>query len=478
MASDPGGRRAAIEAALLDFHRAPGKHALIGRQPAVLFASIKEVLQLASGRSPEGDETAPPSASVRRAACHFIRSAMLYPDADHYALLSLDRTTDPAAVKDRYRLMMRLVHPDFANALSGAEWPADAATRLNRAYEVLSSPVRRRAYDEQLAAPAPTRPSYAEHRSGSARVSPPMKVAATVPPYDPRRHLKRLATLFGAAGGIAVVAAWLASGQPAMDMLVQRPAPPRPPDMAPPSPAAAEVVAVIPVEAPASTPATTPASTTVPIVAEPPVTEPPPAPALMAVPASVPVPVPAPRRQPPPPETVLASAPAAAPVPVPVPVPAPAPVTRSLARAAPLPPMVDSPSSPLPAPMPVAAQLPPSSGPTLAEVHPLLTHLIQQLESGWGDRVIGLLDRESRATPGAQALLEKYNQTVEGMRPVRLSSAHFTTAESRDGRLVVVGRVSVQVRDRSLPPKELVLQAEFTARHGTAVLTRLAPGRD
>ena len=141
----PAGQRSAIESALLDYHRSPGKYALIRRQPLLLFSSIKEVLQLASGRSLDAVEAAAPSPAVCQAACFFIRSALLYPGADHYALLGLARSADAAAVKDRYRLMMRLMHPDFAGPLPGT-WPVDAATRVNQAHDVLSSQVRRRAF--------------------------------------------------------------------------------------------------------------------------------------------------------------------------------------------------------------------------------------------------------------------------------------------------------------------------------------------
>lgn len=477
MGSDPAGRRAAIERALLEYHRSPGKHPLILRQPAVLFSSIKEVLQLASGRSPEGDGAGAPPSPVRNAACFFIRAAMLYPDADHYALLGVDRAADAAAVKDRYRLMMRLMHPDFANALSGANWPADAATRVNRAYEVLSSPVQKRAYDGQLNAPLPARPSYAARHANTPRVPAAPKAQAE----DARRRLKRLAMLFGIAGGVAVIAAWFAAGQPDKETLVQRSAAPSSDTPRPVPPAEMIVAALtatpeptadVPSPAaeppPALPPAVTAAPAPAPVAAEPPA---PPPPVVARAPAAA-----APIALSPPPvarAVVPARAPVVASLPTPpAPGPEPTPVAPALAVrvAVPVPP---------PAPRPVAAPAPaPGSSPTMAEVHPLLTHLLQQLESGWGDRVLGLLDRESRATPGAQAFLEKYNNLVEGMRPIRLSSAQFKATQTREGRLLVTGRVMVQVRDTSMPPRELAVQAEFASRDGTVVLTRLAPARE
>lgn len=436
MGTDPAHSRAAIEEALLAYHRSPGTHAPILRQP-LLFSSIKEVLQLASGRSPEGDEAGAPPVPVRDAACFFIRTAMLFPDADHYAMLGVDRDADPAVVKDRYRLMMRLTHPDFANALSGADWPADAATRVNRAYQVLSSPARKRTYDEQLAAPVPARPAGPAQHPKAARVP----AAAKVKVEDPRRRLKGLAAIFGIAGGVAVIGAWFAAGQPDRESLVQRAPPPS--DTARPAAPAETTVAALaaPAEAPADIPAPAPAPT--PAAVEPP-----------ALARSAPPP-------PAPPAPAIASSP----------LPAPNTITA---------PVVSAPAVPVPSstPRPVATPAPASGSPTLAEVHPLLTHLLQQLESGWGDRVLGLLDRESRATPGAQALLEQYNNLVDGMRPIKLSNAQFRTLASSEGRLLVTGRVTVHVRDATVAPRELAVQAEFAARDGTVVLVRLAPGGD
>ena len=42
---------AKLQAALLEYFEAPGKFQLSLRQPALLFASIREILQLAAGRS-------------------------------------------------------------------------------------------------------------------------------------------------------------------------------------------------------------------------------------------------------------------------------------------------------------------------------------------------------------------------------------------------------------------------------------------
>jgi hypothetical protein len=112
---------------------------------------------------------------------------------------------------------------------------------------------------------------------------------------------------------------------------------------------------------------------------------------------------------------------------------------------------------------------------TLAEVHPLLSKLLQQLESGWGDQVLSVLERDARAAPAAQALARNYNALLEGSHRVRLANVQFK-AEPRDGRLVVVGRVSMLVGETAAgaEPKQFSVQAEFASRDGAVVMTRLA----
>ncbi|HSV44850.1 MAG TPA: J domain-containing protein, partial [Ramlibacter sp.] len=246
-----------LEAALLDFQRAPGRHAVARREPIALFAAIREVLQLAAaGRL--ADSAAPPDAALQVAALMFIRSALFQPSADHYVLLGLDRSAEPAAVKERYRQVMRVIHPDFA-AGGESRWPTDAASRVNNAYEVLSDPDRRLAYDEALAGGAAA--ASASVASSAATPAPPRaarrsvhtaRVARADPP-DRRNTLKWAVAGSGAAAAAVLLTSVLLGGRQDEVHLVQRQTAPvaaaRP--SAPASaPAALAVAAVVPAEVP------------------------------------------------------------------------------------------------------------------------------------------------------------------------------------------------------------------------------------
>jgi len=527
---DRAAQRSAVERALLEFHRTPGKYALIRRQPSVLFSSVKDVLQIASGRAPETDSASAPASPVRQAACFFVRSALLYPDADHYALLGLDKDADAAEIKDRYRQMMRLMHPDFAGALNDADWPADAATRVNQAYDVLSSPVRRRAFDEARDPPAPPSPQPRPDARAAFRA------AAHPPKTHPRYRLKQLAAVFGVAGSVALAATLYVGSANEKESLVQRsreidemvaaalpaqepsPAPEaiampqvpaadnaEPGEIAasPPLPAirieAAPAPALPIAASPAPVPRTLPPASAVATTAVPRLEAQPLAPASAAIakqPELPPVATIAPARVAPAPLAVIVAA-------VPAPAPAPMPVAAALAVPAPLPspvPLVAatpaaSPAfapipSPAPAPVVVAAARPavfsPAAGPapapvragtsvTLADVHPLLSKLLQQMESGWGDQVLSVLEREARAAPAAQALARNYTALLDGSHRVRLANVQFKS-EPREGRLLVIGHVSMLVGEAGpgVAPKQLSVQAEFASRDGSVVMTRLA----
>lgn len=136
---------------LLAFEQMPGRYPVALREPAQLFDHLSVVLQLATGRpvaglAAEGEEA---EAGARRAARYFVRTVMLRPGADHYTLLGVTPGSTPETLRDHYRMMIRLTHPDFA--ASGESWPADAATRINIANDVLISPVQRDLYNATLA---------------------------------------------------------------------------------------------------------------------------------------------------------------------------------------------------------------------------------------------------------------------------------------------------------------------------------------
>ncbi len=86
------------------------------------------------------------------------------PAEDHYAVLGLSRDCTPLQIRDAYRVLARRFHPD----LNKGDPDATARSQiLNAAYETLSDPARRRAYDRELnhvsQAAAPKRSTRIEH---------------------------------------------------------------------------------------------------------------------------------------------------------------------------------------------------------------------------------------------------------------------------------------------------------------------------
>lgn len=131
----PDGRR--LLPALLAFERAPGRYAVARREPRPLFVHIDSVMRLAAGRPVEGlPVAAATNLELGRAARFFVRTVMLRPGSDPYTLLGLTPDFELAQLREHYRLMIRLTHPDFE--ATGERWPIGAATRVNLARDLLS----------------------------------------------------------------------------------------------------------------------------------------------------------------------------------------------------------------------------------------------------------------------------------------------------------------------------------------------------
>ncbi|WP_053076483.1 J domain-containing protein [Caenimonas sp. SL110] len=481
----------AVERALLEYQQSPGRFALTRREPAALFGAIREVLQIAAGKAP-GGQGGTPRPAVQQAACFFIRAAMLHPGADHYALLGVEAKSDADVIRDRYRAMMRLMHPDFSIAGAAQAWPADTAARVNRAYEVLSSEQARRDYDAGLEAATFV---------ASRPVPRPVATASTIvraqgrdSVMSSRTRLKLLAVAFGGIGVLLLFA--ILSGGRDNENLVQRPpklvqtltiaaeprkaqapapqAPPQVVQITPALPALAAAPVVVAAAPPQAPPAAAPPAVLPPPPAPPP-PPPPPPPPIVAVARVAPEPLNL--RM----SNSVASSPPARPAVTAIVVPAPA-MPAALPRVeATRPASATPPSTAVAVPAtieaPAQAVQPPRANPgvTLAEVHPLLDRLIQQLESGSGERILGLLDRDARGAPGAQALVRQYNSLVDGSRSVKVSQVQFRS-EPMDGRLVVTGYLVMDVAAAPAyePGREFSLQADFVSRDGAIYMTRLA----
>ena len=135
---------------LYDFESLPGRYPLSLREPRILFDGSHDVLLLAAGRPVEG--LAPGLADMprlKRAACFFVRTAMLRPGANHYTVLGLEQGFSKNSLRLHYRILIRLTHPDFVG--TNEAWPIGSATRINLAHDVLSSAIRQAEYNLTLA---------------------------------------------------------------------------------------------------------------------------------------------------------------------------------------------------------------------------------------------------------------------------------------------------------------------------------------
>lgn len=413
-------RRAAqvreVIAALLDFEQQPGRYPVAMREPRMLFEQAGLVLMLAAGRQPDGLSAAEALApGVRQAARFFVRTVMLRPGVDFYTLLGVPQSFDGEVLREHYRLMIRMTHPDFV--ASGESWPADAAARINQANDVLVSAVKRAGYratlDGARARPAPravavhgmrprTRPAAAQGRRPALRT---LAVSAAV-------------VLLAVT---ALVMSWPSSDEGLLTLAARAPLV---------LPAASEpaqaVLAPVAVAAAAAVrPAARPAR---------------------AAPAAAPKPVK--------PTQTVAWVPALVPdVPTPQaavtePVVAPAPTVK--------------------APEPVVPSI------TMEQVQPLLTQVLQSLQSGRGDQVLQWLEPSSRQGAAATHFVAAYDHSLAGARVTGLGTVRFTSRFDA-GQLVVDGMVQLRLVDelQQASRHDVRLRAYFLTRDSAPVLARL-----
>lgn len=429
--------------ALHAFRRAPHSLNLAAREPRALFDNLREVLSLAAGRED------PASASSARA---FLARALLRPGATHYELLGLEANADHDAIKQRYRLLMRIAHPDFA--AEGTPWPQDTAARLNLAHETLTSAARRAKYDASRRPPPP-------QPQPQRRPPPTQPQPLTAQPWTrPRSDLRILASAFGFLGVAAAGAWFMMEGE--QHGIVQRA-----PEAVPPT--LADAHAILPSEllAPSPTQDAVSATDTRPAplaaVAQPPSPANPKeqwptarraeaaaAPVLTAATAPIAPTVASP------PAPSQSQAPVAA---------APSGASSVATGPAPVPPVVQS--LPLDALKAAVADVPEL---TVDEVQPLLTTLMQALESGQPARIETLVQERSASF---SHFMKEYDRITSGSRSRKIVRVQFDPLVQK-GRVLLTGRVWFQsnyllTQDVYL----LALQLEFIRSGNSVRLLRL-----
>lgn len=501
LANKAGTGRRIVEA-LVEFEAKPGRYSLVMREPGVLFDHTRAVLALALGRAvPEMGVETDEASQVQSGARFFVRAALLRNGADHYTTLGLWPGFSDNELRDHYRLLMRLTHPDFVG--NDPSWPADAATRVNKAYEVLSSPVKKAEYDQSLKRTQTAQMPAWHARPQSHPQSPYAGAGAT-----PARVWVGVVAV-----GAVILAGWAALhdwSDPvevvSMNMEELTAAAQKAP-VPKPLPEPAQVPVALPAPPPPPTPAT-------------------PEPVVAA--AQAPDPVLPPTMPPAPPPQAVAQAPVADPAElrrqqarqerlerqerlrleklerqerlkqeklqqeadrrraaalakVQPPVPVAAPVTAALA-AAPVaaPPAPVAAVAPVPT-LPVATAPAPSTAPAarlvVADVQPVFLTLLQAMQTGNPEAIARGLDRSVRQSEGTAHLLRVYKHLIGEATAIRVGQVQLR-GKPEGEQLVIDGVIQLLLPEAggSTPVRELRMRAVFARQAGQIVVTHLAAG--
>lgn len=130
-------------------------------------------------------------------------------DDDPYRVLGVSRAATQDEVRAAYRALARRLHPD----VSRSEADALAMAAVNRAWEILSDPVRRRAHDHVAATRADS--LAGSNRSGA---QPDNSAGSKPAPLPPSRFPWRFLVFLAAVGSMAVLTAHARSSPPSRDV--------------------------------------------------------------------------------------------------------------------------------------------------------------------------------------------------------------------------------------------------------------------
>jgi ketosteroid isomerase-like protein len=141
---------------LLRFYREPSRYLGDTRRDDAAPLDAEVILKIALGRAIEFTDPAfyePKTArEVKEAASFYVRHVFFRHGATPYQVLGAARDASTEDIKENYRLLMQLVHPDRQGG--GAIWSESSAARANDAYGILRDPESRAACDRDIGARA------------------------------------------------------------------------------------------------------------------------------------------------------------------------------------------------------------------------------------------------------------------------------------------------------------------------------------
>ena len=185
---------------LLWYYEEPRRYRAEGRRRDAPILESAVVLKLALGRRVDfaRAELREPAttATLRDAAGMYVRFLFFRPDATPYQVLGLTSGATPEAIKESFRLIMHLVHPDRQD--ERVVWPESYAALANRAYGILRDQDSRVRFDREAQARAAS--ARAINRTSEAARASRMPV-----PVRPKRRKR------GPLDGV-VLPEWLTAG--------------------------------------------------------------------------------------------------------------------------------------------------------------------------------------------------------------------------------------------------------------------------
>jgi len=138
----------------LDFYRNPRRFEHLRDPNTPLPANLTELLSApAKCLAPGQLATTAAALNATEAECvacvpFFIKQVLLEPKGDFFRVLGVSHTAPPALIKEHYRYLIRIFHPD--KDIDGEGWNDLYAPRINEAYNTLRNAIQRAQYEASL----------------------------------------------------------------------------------------------------------------------------------------------------------------------------------------------------------------------------------------------------------------------------------------------------------------------------------------